>query len=106
MRPLARHIAFVEDCYDGTFRDAGFAIDAGIGIDVKLPIVFVKALGGTYDHAVGVFAIVTRFADDIGHWSLLWKEGLIANAIASRVPGCKASSYLSEREPDMWLVIF
>ncbi len=67
MRPKAWHVAFVKDRFDGTFRDTGFAINARFGIDVKLPIVFVKALHRTYNHAVRVLAIMTGFADDIGH---------------------------------------
>jgi hypothetical protein len=106
MRPGAGHIAFVENRFDGTFPDTDFAIDARFGIDVKLPTVFIKALGRTYNHAVRVLAIMTGLADDKGHWSLLWKEGLIANAIASGMPRPKASGFLSERESDIWLVIF
>jgi hypothetical protein len=106
MRPRAWHIPFVEDRFDGAFRRTAFAINARLRIDVKLPIIFIKALRRTYNHAVRVLAIMTGLADDKGHWSLLWKEGLIANAIASAVPRPKASGYLSERESDIWLVIF
>ena len=65
--PLFGQVVFVEDRFDGTFRDAGFAVDAFIWMDVQHRFALVKTLDRTNDDTVGVFAVKTRFGNDVGH---------------------------------------
>jgi hypothetical protein len=65
--PLFRNVVFVEDGFDGTFRDAGFAVDALVGMDVENQFAFVETLDGANDDAIGVLAIEARFANDMSH---------------------------------------
>jgi hypothetical protein len=71
--PFFGNIVLMEDRFYGTFRNAGFAVDAFIGIDEQHGLIFVEALDGTNDHAIGVFAVITWFADDVRHALLLFE---------------------------------
>src|SRR5262249_32124808 len=48
-------------------RDARLAIDAVHRVDVQHHVVLIKALHRADDTAIGVLAIVTRFADSVSH---------------------------------------
>ncbi len=66
--PLFRQVVFVEDCFDGAFRDAGFAVDALVGMDVENLFPFVKTFDGAHYNAVGVFACEAWFSNDVCHF--------------------------------------
>jgi hypothetical protein len=57
----------VEDRFNGTFRDAGFAIDALVRMNVQHRLPLVETLHGANHHAVGVFAVEARFGNNVGH---------------------------------------
>lgn len=67
--PLRRDIGLGEDRFDRAFRYAGFAIDAIAWIDVKKHVILIEALNRTNRHAIGVLAIVARFANSMRHCS-------------------------------------
>jgi hypothetical protein len=56
-----------EDRLDGALRQAGVAIDAGVGVDEELVGQLVERLDGADRGAVGVFTIDARFGNDVGH---------------------------------------
>src|SRR5437870_225439 len=90
MAPLSRDRDIGKNRVDGACALARSAVDAWIGIDVKLPLVLIKAVAGTNGDAVGVLAIVAGFANDIGHDRAPRISGRGANAphsIAIAVPG-------------------
>ena len=57
----------MEDRLDRTFGDAGFAVDAFIGMNVDHRFAFVEAFDRANNHAVGVFTVETRFGNDMSH---------------------------------------
>ena len=59
VRPLLRHVSVGKDCFDGTLRHAGVAINAGVGVDVETVGQFVKRLDGTDRRAIRVLTINT-----------------------------------------------
>jgi hypothetical protein len=60
-----RHIR--KDRLDGAFRKARVTINARIGIYKKLVRQFVKSFNRTNGGAIGVFAVDTRFGNDVCH---------------------------------------
>ena len=56
-----------EDCLDGTFGDAGVAVNAGVRVYVEAVGQFVKCFDGTDRGAVRVLAVNTVFRDDVCH---------------------------------------
>jgi hypothetical protein len=70
--PLLRHIVFVKDGFDWAFRDAGFAVDALVWVDVEHLVAFVEALDRTNDDAVRVFAVKTWLRYDVWHLVFSW----------------------------------
>src|SRR5262249_47914094 len=64
---IFRYVVVGEDRFDGTFRNACVAIDAGVSVDVKTVRQFVESFDGTNRGAVGVFTINARFSYDVGH---------------------------------------
>jgi hypothetical protein len=89
MQPLIGDIGFTKDRFHRTFRDTAFAIDALHGIDVEHVVVLVKTFRGTDNDAVGVLAVQTRFANDIGHgfapltgWKNYWTPLFLGNVRA------------------------
>lgn len=73
--PLFRYIVFVKNRLDRTFRDAGITIDAMFGIDEQHVLPLVKAVAGTDDDAIGIFAVETGFCNDECHDRLLLRRG-------------------------------
>jgi hypothetical protein len=65
--PIFGDIILVEDGLDGAFRDAGFAVDAFVGVDVQNLIPFVKTLDGADHYTISVLATETWFAHDMSH---------------------------------------
>ena len=65
--PLGGNIGVMKYCFDRALRNARLAIDAVDRVDVELAVVLVEAIARANNHAVGVFAIVTRLTDDISH---------------------------------------
>jgi len=65
--PFAREVVFVEDGLDGAFRDAGFAVNALVGMNVQHRLPLVETFYGAHHNAVGVFAIEARLSNDVGH---------------------------------------
>lgn len=54
--PLRRQIVLVEDCLDGAFGNAGFAVNALFRMDVQHLLAFVETFHGANDNAIGVLA--------------------------------------------------
>lgn len=65
--PFIWNIVFVVNRLDGAFWNTGLAINALIGMDVHHGFPFVETLHGADHDAVGVFAFVARFANDMRH---------------------------------------
>jgi hypothetical protein len=57
----------VKDRFNRTLRNAGFAIDALIWMDVKHRFAFVETLHGTNDNTICVTAAVTWFSYNVCH---------------------------------------
>src|SRR5262249_16429535 len=94
LRPRLRHIPFVEDRLDGTFRDARLAIDTLYRIDVEHLLVLIEAFHWAYGYAIGVLAIAARLANDEGHEHFsfqLWKKPL-DNVVFSWQAACRTRS--------------
>ena len=68
MRPLRRHVGFRKDRLHRALRHARLAVDAVLRIDVQHHIVLIEALDRADGHAIGVLAIVTRFANSMRHF--------------------------------------
>jgi hypothetical protein len=74
--PFIGHIVFMVNRVDWAFRDASFAINALIGMNVQHRFAFVEALNRTYDHAVSVAAPVAGLGYNMSHLFLLdWDSG-------------------------------
>src|SRR3990172_3646921 len=67
--PLLRHVVLEVDRVHGTDRLAGGAVDAGVGVDVVLLVLFrgVDAVDGADVDAAGVLGADAGFGDDVGH---------------------------------------
>ena len=65
--PFGRKIVFVEDGFDRTLRDARFAVDALIGMNIEHRLALVETLYGANHNTVGVFAVETGFGNNVGH---------------------------------------
>src|SRR5262245_41342225 len=68
MRPLRRHVGFREDRLHRAFRHTRFAVDAVHRINIEHHVVLIEAFHRAHGHAVGVFAVVARFANSVRHW--------------------------------------
>ena len=66
-RPLRRHVGLGEDRLDRAFRHARLAVDAVDRVDVQHHVVLVEALDRADGHAIGVLAVVARFANGVRH---------------------------------------
>ena len=64
---LFRHSQVREDRFDGAFRHARIAINAGIGIDIKTVGQFMKRLDRADRRAVRVFTIYAERCHNVGH---------------------------------------
>src|SRR6266851_226972 len=67
VRVLFRHTGVGEDRFNRTFRDAGIAIDAGVGINIKTVRQFMKRLDGANRSTVGVLTVNAHFHHNVGH---------------------------------------
>ena len=65
--PILGNVVLVEDCFDGAFGNARFAVNAFVGVNVNDLVAFVKTFDGTDNHAIRVFASETGFADNVCH---------------------------------------
>jgi hypothetical protein len=65
--PFFRDVVFVEDGFDRTFRNASFAVDAFVRVNVENLIAFVEAFDRAHDHAVSVLASKAGFANNVCH---------------------------------------
>jgi hypothetical protein len=61
----------VKDGLDGALGNAGFAIDALIGMDVEHLLAFVEAFDRANHHAICVFAAEARLNDNVSHRTLV-----------------------------------
>jgi hypothetical protein len=57
----------VKNRFDRAFRNARFAVNALIGMDVQHRVAFVKALDGTNHDAIGVSAAIARLGNYMCH---------------------------------------
>lgn len=67
LRPFLRYIILVEDRLHRAFRDARFAINAFVRMNVEELPVLIKTIDRTYDHAIGVLTIKTWCRDNVCH---------------------------------------
>jgi hypothetical protein len=65
--PLCRDVVFRVNGFDRALGDAGFAVDAVIGVNVEHRIVLIEALDRANNATISVLAIVASFGDDVGH---------------------------------------
>jgi len=65
---LFRNVIFLKNCFNGTFRNARFAIDAFVRVNYQNRFAFVEAFYGTYNNAVCVLAVEAGFSDDMSHF--------------------------------------
>jgi hypothetical protein len=65
--PLFGQVVFVEDGFDRTFGDAGFAVDAFIGMNVEDFFSFIETFDWANHDAIGVFAPEARLGDNVSH---------------------------------------
>jgi hypothetical protein len=68
----------VEDRLDWALRNAGFAIDALVRVDIEHLLALVEALHGAHHHAIGVLAAEAGFGNDMSH-GLFSPFGVIGN---------------------------
>ena len=57
----------MENGFYGAFCDAGFAVNALIGVNVEHFVPFVETLNGANDDAIGISASYARLGNDVGH---------------------------------------
>lgn len=62
-----RKVVFVEDRFDGTFRNTGFTINALIRVDVEHCFAFVETFDGADNDAVSVSAAVAGLGNYVCH---------------------------------------
>jgi hypothetical protein len=67
--PFFRHVVFVEDRFNRTLRNACFAVNALVGMNVKNLLTFVEAFHRADDDAICVLATKARFANNVSHFS-------------------------------------
>lgn len=65
--PFGGHVVLVKNGFDGAFRDASFAIDALLGVDVEHLFALIKALDRANNYAIGVSATNTGLGNNVGH---------------------------------------
>jgi hypothetical protein len=84
--PLIGNVVFMEDCFDGAFGNARFAIDTLFGMDVEHLVALVEALHGANDNAIGVFASRARLGNDVSHVLDLSKQFKSGDVIGQPLP--------------------
>ena len=65
--PFFGDVVLVENGFYRAFCDAGFAVDALFGVNVKHFVPFVKTLNGANNDAIGVSASYARLGNDVSH---------------------------------------
>src|SRR5262249_22144294 len=81
--PLMRHLDRGEDGPDGALRDAGAAVNALRGVDVKHHVVLVEAVHRADRDAIGVLAIVAGRGND----AIIHGKGLLFSWVPGRPEG-------------------
>ena len=66
--PFCGQVVLMEDGSYRTFRNTGLAVDALVRMNKQNCFTFVKALYRTNDHTIGVFAVETRFRNNVSHF--------------------------------------
>ena len=61
-------------CQRVIYSSVRFAVDAVVRVDVEHRVVLVEALHRADDAAVGVFALVAAFGDDVRHSAILSRQ--------------------------------
>jgi hypothetical protein len=72
--PFGGQVVFVEDRRGRTFRNAGFAIDAFLGVNEQHGFALVKAFHGANSHTIGVLAVKAWFCHHVCHRKLTFPE--------------------------------
>lgn len=67
MQPWRRHIVFIENGFDRALRNAGFTVDAFIGMDVEHIGILIEAIGWANLQARLVFAAFAWLSHDHRH---------------------------------------
>ena len=57
----------MEDRFDGTLWNAGLAVNALVGVDIKHLLPLIEAFDWTDYDAVGVLTCEARLGNDVGH---------------------------------------
>jgi hypothetical protein len=65
--PFRRNVVFMENCLDRAFSDAGLAIDALFGMDVKHFVPGVETLHRADNHTICIAATDARLGDNVSH---------------------------------------
>lgn len=65
--PFLRQVVLVENRLNGAFRNASFAVNAFIGMNVENLIALVEAFDGANNNTVGVFATKARLSNHVSH---------------------------------------
>jgi hypothetical protein len=71
LRPVSivfRDVAVREDGFHRTFRHAGVAINASVGVNVEAVGQFMKSFDRADGRTVGIFAVNAQLNNYIGHW--------------------------------------
>jgi hypothetical protein len=71
LRPVSivfRDVGVREDGFHRTFRYAGIAINASVGINVEAVGQFMKSFDGADGRTVGIFTVNAQLNNYIGHW--------------------------------------
>ena len=74
-----RHVGI--DGLNRAFREAGVAVDAGVGVDQEAVRRFVKCLDRADGGAIGVFTLDARRSNNIGHDLVLSSKSQIKTVI-------------------------
>jgi len=65
--PLGGDFGIEKDGFHGAFRYTRSAVNAIIGINVKLLFIAIETFTWADDHAIGVLTIDTGFGNDVSH---------------------------------------
>ena len=65
--PVGWHVVLMKDRFDWAFRNASFAVNALIRINVKHGLAFVETFYRANSDAVGVPATITRLRNNVGN---------------------------------------
>ena len=65
--PFIRHVIFMKDSFNRTLRNACFAVNAFLGVDVEHLVALVETFHGANDDAISVFASVAWLGNDVSH---------------------------------------